>query len=667
MSRKLLFILPLFLLSACANTQAKEDIDWDFNGDDYTESIPATKDGIIFHAFCWKYSDITANLPSIAEQAFKSIQISPVQQPKSGGASWWSFYQPLSFSIATNSPLGTKEELRTLCTEAEKYHISIIADVVLNHMANIDEEHLEQDDTPTIYPGVEEYEPYLYQHRNDSGETATFHHNMNAQGSGAVTQKYSFPGSKLPDLNTANPYVQERALSLLKECIDVGIDGFRLDAAKHIETPTDPQYASDYFPNVTEAAKQYYKGKTGEDLYIYGEILGDPEGGRSIDAYLPYMDVTDNGYRTNFVNGANLKDASYVTRASYSKECSTDNLVVWTESHDDYCNGESIPSSMQVNKTWAMLMGTSEAKGLYFARPASRESIGVATIGSYLFEEPSVGAANRFFNRFKDANTHVSASDAIYVSEKYSEDDNGAVVVNLSTKSDESNTITAKFSKIPNGVYFDQMTGEKVLVKNHKATINLHSSRVAVLTRTNNKARPYFKISNHGQTFLGELAINFELTNGTGSYQINEQNPVNFSGKVNLTLTSLMAVNEKIVLKVNYGNEQFANYSREYTFSTISLIEGYFNVVGMNPSYFTDYEIYLWSWGGAAGGHWSKDYIIQDGRLLINLTTFTDTQFLIGLFAKGYVISNISAWDNNCLKQTSDISISSQFFDASNF
>ena len=243
-----------------------------------TSFCSKTEDGNIFHAFCWKYKDITANLSSISEASFKSVQISPVQEPKNGGTTWWSFYQPLSFSIATNSSLGSKADLKELCDEAEKHGISIIADIVFNHLANIDDNHLESDGTPTVCPDVAQYEPEIYANRNASGEVATFHHNKNATGSGAVTQYYQW--GNLPDLNTANSLVQQRSLDLLKECIDVGIDGFRLDAAKHIETPTDPQYASDFFPNVINAAKDYYKSKhSNQDLYVYGEILDDPDGG----------------------------------------------------------------------------------------------------------------------------------------------------------------------------------------------------------------------------------------------------------------------------------------------------------------------------------------------------------------------------------------------------
>ena len=102
------------------------------------------------------------------------------------------------------------------------------------------------------------------------------------------------------------------------------------------------------------------------------------------------------------------------------------------------------------------------------------------------------------------------------------------------------------------------------------------------------------------------------------------------------------------------------------TYTPLSIKEGFFNVLNLNPKYFTDYEIYLWSWG-SGNGHWSKDYTVENGVLLINLSTFKDTSFLIALFAKDYVISNVNAWDDNKIKQTGDIAISSKFYDASNF
>ena len=663
MKTKIVFLTSIFILCACEPAHTNSSISpINFDGDGYIDQMPVkTTDGNIFHAFCWKYNDITANLPSIAEASFKSVQISPVQQPKNGGATWWSFYQPLSFSIADNSTLGSKEDLKTLCQEADKYGISIIADVVFNHLANIDDDHLENDGTPTVSPDVEAYEPGIYANRNASGDQATFHHNKNAAGSGAITQYYAY--GNLPDLNTANPVVQARSLDLLKECIDVGIDGFRLDAAKHIETPTDPQYASDFFPNVISAAKEYYKTKTNNDLYVYGEILDDPDGGRTIDNYLPYIDVTDNKVKSSYVSASIRKDASALKTVSYSKKCDDSHIVYWAESHDDYTSGETIASSMQVNKVWAMMSARKGGRGLYLARQAVRDNVVVGEVGSYLFEQPVVGAANRFHNRFLNAEENVIVDTNFYTCERYSDNDAGALIVDLITT--EQDEITISFEKLSDGLYCDQVSGQIVSVKDGQATFKMHSSHIAVLTKTKNAPHPYFSISNRGGYFVNSVNVELNITDGKGSYQINNEEAITFYSKTSISLAASKAVNGVITLKIKYGNEQFS-YEREYTYRPIDIIAGYFNVLNLNPKYFTDYEIYLWSWG-SGNGHWSKDYTVENGVLLINLSTFKDTSFLIALFTKDYVVSNVNAWDDNKIKQTGDIAISSKFYDASNF
>ena len=218
----------------------------------YSDVLPnETIDGNILHAFNWSYNDIKENLQLISEAGFKSIQTSPVQQPKAGGAAWWAMYQPVSFSIATSSPLGTKEELKSLCEEADKYGLKIIADIVFNHMATNGD--VDSNGLPVVDPEVESYEPEIYANIKE-----TFHSNKNLSNGGSTTQLYD----GLPDLNTSNTLVQERALSLLKECIDVGVDGFRFDAAKHIETEKDANYSSSFWSNTLGVAKTYYKDKS---------------------------------------------------------------------------------------------------------------------------------------------------------------------------------------------------------------------------------------------------------------------------------------------------------------------------------------------------------------------------------------------------------------------
>lgn len=123
-------------------------------------------DGVMLHAFNWSYNTIKENLPAIAAAGYTTVQTSPVQQPKDYSTSgdvtgqWWKLYQPISFHIAEESWLGTKDDLKSLCDEADKYGIKIICDIVSNHIANADE------DRPNVVSNqVKKYEPEFYKKR----------------------------------------------------------------------------------------------------------------------------------------------------------------------------------------------------------------------------------------------------------------------------------------------------------------------------------------------------------------------------------------------------------------------------------------------------------------------------------------------------------------------
>jgi len=419
MNKKLVLALTFGLLFSTTGCNNSTPVYEDFE-DSYTDALPSnSEDGTTLHAFCWTFNQIKENLPNIANAGFKNILTMPVQQPKGGGASWWAYYQPISFTIADNSALGTKDDLKSLCEEADKYNISILVDVVANHMANISDDELEDDKTPKVSPSVESYEPILYRNRNenvDGEHGVTFHHNPNANGSGAETQVYQY--GALPDLNTGNEYVQQRVYSLLKECIDVGVDGFRFDAAKHIETSEDPEYASDFWENTLDKAKVYYNEKTNKNLYAYGEMLGSPLN-RSVDLYTKHMRVTEDGYTSQFKGSTATHNASQVLNASLTKAKANESIA-WVESHDEYTSTNTHIGNSKVAKFWGVIASRKDLGGLYLARPNSESQVGI--IGDYQFESEYTACANRFHNRFVGASEYPSADGAIYVNENTSKD-----------------------------------------------------------------------------------------------------------------------------------------------------------------------------------------------------------------------------------------------------
>lgn len=678
MKKKLLTIsltTLAFLLACCHRSNSnssKEDIPtYDDFPDTYIDALPSDHaDGAIFQAFCWSFNDIKENLQYFADSGFKVVQTSPVQQPKGGGGSWWSYYQPLSFSIADNSQLGSKEELKSLCEVAEEYDISIICDIVFNHLANISDDDLESDGTPMVSPAVEAYEPEIYQNRNAdvTGIGVTFHHNKKASGSGAETQYYSY--GALPDLNTGNEFVQSRCLSLLKECIDVGVDGFRFDAAKHIETPDDPDYASDFWPNTLGVAKEYYKSKTGRDLLAYGEILGTPLN-RSIDAYTKYMKVTEGSYSSVVYSAMTNKKAEKIQSAKYGQSTDASNIVSWVESHDDYASlggvdSGSPVSDKKINRLWGALAVRKDVQPMFLGRPAladesNTQSVNIGQIGSYHFEDEHIATVNRFRNRFIDAEEAIYGQNNILVVERYDDDDCGAVIENYDLKNLKQEV---PLPHLVNGNYYDAITGNKVVVHEGKATIDFEAIGLAVLTKQKTAARPYFAFSERSGVYAGNKSIEVSVTNAEEAYyQIDNGEKISFADKVTINLPKEGGKTYKLTITAKNGDYIV---SRNGYYQCVQLVPGYFNVINFKESYFTDYDVYIWHWNP---GTWDKvdATSMQDGVLLLNVDT-NWVGFLFSLFQKGYVPTDNTAFsDSHFVKQTSDINPKDGYYDASNF
>ncbi len=644
-------------LSACnKNNNKSSAIEEDPDG--YVDVLPKNNEGNIIQAFNWTYNDIKDNLSGFANSGFKVIQTSPVQQPKNGGPNWYSFYQPVSFAIATNSPLGTKQELKELCDEAEKYGIAIICDIVFNHLANIADGVLEDDGTPKVSPEVDRFEPEIYAARNDASNP-TFHHNKNAQGSGAITQYYAY--GDLPDLNTGNTLVQQRCLALLKECIDVGVDGFRFDAAKHIETPRDPQYASDFWPNVLGEAKTYYKNKTNEDLIAYGEILNEVGGNRDIEYYTEYMKITDNSYIADIATASIGGKAEKAANARYSHKTDVSNLVTWVESHDTYVDSSTHISNRKVARQYAIIASRKDSVAMFLARPSNTAEVGVCA--DYFFESEEVAVANRFHNRFVGYDEAQAAFESIYVNERYNEENAGAMLVNLSAKGEFEIT----FSHLKDGIYYNQVTMEKVTISGGKAMVTFDDTGIVVLTKSLHELRPTISLTERNCSFADSLSIKITIHNETEAYYtINGGSHVALSGQQTITIGSEVNDENMVNLDIFVKNGEFA-IERHLHFRKVQLIEGYLNVVNLKPQYLTDYKLYYWAWGGGSNGVWLNDYTVQDGVLLFDFSNKPYTGFLLAIFDLNYNIPNLNAWDDNLLKQTGDISTKAKFYDATNF
>ena len=448
------------------------------------ELVDDIQDSAILHCWNWSYKTIEEHLQLIAECGYSAVQTSPATQPKDytydgevgmevgipgigGSGNWWKLYQPVTESVCDNGEtwLGTKEELQSLCEKAESYGIKVIVDVVANHMGNITGWQNSLDD---VSPQVGEY------WNEDMLTDESYWHINDLQVWMSDGREHFTQGTMgMPDLNTADKRVQQYIADYLVELIDCGVDGFRFDAAKHIETPDDdPAYASDFWPTVLGIAESHYTEVTGDDLYVYGEVLNTVGDNFSIDSYTKYMPVTDNSagnhlfeaYRNNNIGSLNLNYAA-------------DKTVLWAESHDTYMNEASrYGSDKSIMRAWAMVANKDNAAALFFVRPYySSETLENDTDGAfksnlqntlepaimgecetYVWATNEVAAINHFNNRFVNYSDNMGSDGNV----AYCVRGQGIILVNFNG----AGNISMSSHGLADGVYTDEVSGNTFTV-----------------------------------------------------------------------------------------------------------------------------------------------------------------------------------------------------------
>lgn len=197
---------------------------------------------VTLHAFNWRYTDILANLDAIRDAGYGAVLLPPVLYTDAKGDQWWQRYQPKDYRVLL-SYLGTKRELERLiaaCHEGTP-RIQVYADLVLNHMAN------EAREDRLNFPGKAELaryknEPALYAENQLYGDLSQglfspwdFNQAGEIDGNewsdrGAV-QFQNLSG--LPDLKDSD-WVRKQQYSMVKALDEMGFDGFRIDAIKHL-------------------------------------------------------------------------------------------------------------------------------------------------------------------------------------------------------------------------------------------------------------------------------------------------------------------------------------------------------------------------------------------------------------------------------------------------
>jgi glycosidase len=196
-----------------------------------------------------------------------------------------------------NPDYGTLADFEKLLDEAHQRGIRVIIDLVINHTSN---EH------PWFQQAKDPFSPYhdwyIWTDTNP-GYLGSWGQQVWFPSNG----KYYYGSftSGMPDLNYTNPEVTAQMEDVVRFWLeDVGVDGFRMDAAKHLIEEGTIQANSDSTHEWWKAFRTYYK-QVDPDALVVGEVWDDT----SITARYLQGDELDLSFEFSlaeaFIRGAN--------------------------------------------------------------------------------------------------------------------------------------------------------------------------------------------------------------------------------------------------------------------------------------------------------------------------------------------------------------------------
>ena len=497
------------------------------------------EDGNILHCFDWKLSDITAALPEIAEAGFTSIQTSPLQTHDASGAWYW-LYQPTSFNIGNE--LGSYSDLQTLCSEADKYGIKIIVDVVANHLAGWNSGEW----AGSIYGDLRKSE---------------YFHNQGPASNWNDRNEIIYKNIGMPDLNSENETLQNIILAMVSKYKEAGVDGIRWDAAKHIGLPSE--------------GCNFWSKVSAMGMYNYGEILDGPAGeeynqdgtinqqkfdqnSRIMTEYGKYIGVTDNNY-SGEITGA-IRDGKVTTRNGKwsNRGVNPGRVVYWAESHDTYCNEENKGgwtknlSESIMDRSYAVSAARANSQALYLSRPFEKanDSIMYGAKGSTHFTSKEVAAVNHFHNAMIGTKEYYTTAENCFVVCR----EGGAVIVNAGGGGKQV-TVPNGGGLVPAGTYTDEITGSTWTVTSSTMSGHIGDTGIAVFYN-GGVTRGSVSLSPSTGSFTDTMTVTLNANNVTNAtYTTSEGDSGSYTSGKTITIGSKASVGSTVTISLSGTTE----------------------------------------------------------------------------------------------------------------
>lgn len=274
---------------------------------------------VMVHLFEWKWNDVAQECTNyLGPKGFSAVQVSPPNEHAIvEGFPWYQRYQPVSYQLESRS--GNRAEFINMVKTCKEAGVDIYVDAVINHMTGVVAPGQAKQGSAGSPFSHFKYNDYSYQdfhhcNRNGDDQIHNYGDRYEVQNCALVN---------LADLDTEATYVQNRLSQYLLDLVNIGVAGFRIDAAKHMPTDSIHKILKD-LPAST---------------YVFQEVID--QGGEAIQApeYFQNGDVTEFKYSVDLsrvLQGGKL--AWLNDKAQFGEGWSfmpSDRAVVFVDNHDN--------------------------------------------------------------------------------------------------------------------------------------------------------------------------------------------------------------------------------------------------------------------------------------------------------------------------------------------
>jgi len=199
----------------------------------------ATADGgdVIANLFEWNWPSVAAECTEVlGPKGYGAVQVAPPEDSiRVPGSThdWWDVYQPVGYDL--NSRMGDAAQFQAMVTTCHNAGVKVYADAVINHMSGTNQ-------TSTDSYGGDSFNVNSLNYSEVPYTSADFHSSpancpnsdMSIQDWNSQTQVQECDLEGLADLYTETADVRAKIAGYLNSLIADGVDGFRIDSAKHI-------------------------------------------------------------------------------------------------------------------------------------------------------------------------------------------------------------------------------------------------------------------------------------------------------------------------------------------------------------------------------------------------------------------------------------------------